>query len=100
MEARRRGTNLHFAFVYPDPHSPSYKLRQVGTVCAGRQSPDDAVTLRSARFQIGDYVDVAIAPPTGPPAMDRDRDRQRDRRDNMRDRGRDREQRGRRMRPY
>jgi len=101
VEARQRGTFLHFGFIYPDPHSPNYKLRQVGTVCTGRKSPDDTVTLKNANFHIGDYVDVAIAPPAGA-VMDRDMPmRERDRREPMRGRDRDRDQRGgRRVRPY
>ena len=88
MEARHRGTYLHFALVYADPHAPTYKMRQIGSVCTGRKSNDDIVTLKSAQFQIGDYVDVAVAPPAGL-VMEREI-RERDRREHERDRDRER----------
>ena len=37
-----------------------YTLRSVGVVRAFGEGPDDAVTLASLQFQIGDYLDVAI----------------------------------------
>ncbi|CAH8862530.1 unnamed protein product [Trichobilharzia szidati] len=87
--ARRRGTRMHFAVVYPDSRG-TYGRRQLGVVITGygvnsgdnfdeepndgmnnnsnntnSQKPfnlvdDSAVTLISKKFQIGDYVDCAI----------------------------------------
>ena len=67
-DARRKGTFFDFAIVYPDPRSPTYRLREIGTTCSGRKSADDSVTLALKKFQIGDYLDIAITPPRpGPP---------------------------------
>ncbi|PVD28264.1 hypothetical protein C0Q70_10851 [Pomacea canaliculata] len=64
-DARRRGTFFDFAIVYPDPRTPTYRLRDIGTTCCGRKTADDSVTLAAKKFQIGDYLDIAIAPPRG-----------------------------------
>ena len=69
MDARRKGTFFDFAIVYPDPRMPVHRLREIGTTCSGRKGQDDTVTLASKRFQIGDYIDVAITPPRQGPAM-------------------------------
>ena len=67
-DARRKGTFFDFAIVYPDPRAPTYRLRDIGTTCSGRKTADDTVTLASKKFNIGDYLDIAIAPPrAGPP---------------------------------
>ncbi|XP_013411007.1 histone deacetylase complex subunit SAP18 [Lingula anatina] len=69
-DARRKGTFFDFAVVYPDPRSPVYRTREIGSTCAGRKGADDHLTLASKRFQIGDYVDIAVTPPGargGPP---------------------------------
>ncbi|EUB60018.1 Histone deacetylase complex subunit SAP18 [Echinococcus granulosus] len=47
-DARKRGTIFDFAIVSPDPRSPGYKMRDIGSDCA---------------FRIGDMVDVAVTPP-------------------------------------
>ncbi|KAH8858848.1 Histone deacetylase complex subunit SAP18 [Schistosoma japonicum] len=85
--ARRRGTRMHFAIVYPDSRG-TYGRRQLGVVITGYGSnsgeiddtptettnirnnstiqrpfnllDDSAITLLSKKFQIGDYVDCAI----------------------------------------
>lgn len=75
-DARRKGTFFDFAIVYPDPRSPTYRLRDIGTTCSGRKTADDTVTLASKKFTIGDYLDIAIAPPrAGPPPPMRNRGR-------------------------
>ena len=66
-DARKKGTFFDVAVVYPDSRSPVYRLREIGSVCSGRRGADDNATLASKRFQIGDYIDVAITPPRGPP---------------------------------
>ncbi len=63
VDARKKGTYFDFAIVYPDPRAPVYRLREIGTTCAGKKGADDAVSLASKRFQIGDYIDIAITPP-------------------------------------
>jgi len=74
-ESRRKGTFFDFALVYPDPRTPAYRMRDIGSTCSGSKGPDDAKTLAEARFQIGDYLDIAIQTPN-----DRMGDRMGDRR--------------------
>merc|ERR1719312_1266166 len=90
-EARRRGTYFDFSLVYPDlRQSPRCQSRDIGTTVAGQRGPDDQKTLADCKFVIGDFLDIAITPPTG--RMDRMnggfRDRDRDR-DSFRDRDMD-----------
>ncbi|XP_050377530.1 histone deacetylase complex subunit SAP18-like [Argentina anserina] len=60
--ARRRNAQLSFAFVYPDKGG-RFVLKKVGMTHAhgnmGRRI-DDIKSLNELRFQIGDYLDVAI----------------------------------------
>ncbi|XP_067674651.1 histone deacetylase complex subunit SAP18-like [Haliotis asinina] len=72
-DARRKGTFFDFAIVYPDPRSPTHRLREIGTTCSGRKSADDTVTLASKKFQIGDFLDIAITPPRQGPIPSRPR---------------------------
>lgn len=62
-EARRKGTFFDFAIVYPDPRAPVYRLREIGTTCAGHKGQDDGVSLANKKFVIGDFLDIAITPP-------------------------------------
>ncbi|RWS08744.1 Histone deacetylase complex subunit SAP18-like protein [Dinothrombium tinctorium] len=62
-EARRKGTLFDFALVYPDIRTPGYRMRDIGSTCCGQKGVDDAKTLSQSRFQIGDYLDIAITPP-------------------------------------
>ncbi|XP_033739598.1 histone deacetylase complex subunit SAP18-like [Pecten maximus] len=64
-DARRKGTFFDFAIVYPDPRTPVYRMREIGTTCAGHRGQDDGQSLTSKRFQIGDYLDIAVTPPRG-----------------------------------
>ncbi len=87
-QARHRNCRLSFAFVYPDRHGRNVmrKVRgnapcsscvaqadhtnaftlitqmrlQVGVVHSSRPSQEDYATLKSLRFQTGDFLDVAI----------------------------------------
>lgn len=52
-----------FAIVYPDPRAPVYRLREIGTTCAGHKGQDDGVSLANKKFVIGDFLDIAISPP-------------------------------------
>merc|ERR1712154_227572 len=69
-EARRRGTYFDFALVYPDlRQGPRCQTRDVGTTISGQKGPDDTKTLQNCKFVIGDFIDIAVTPPTG--RMDR-----------------------------
>ncbi|CAH1241052.1 histone deacetylase complex subunit SAP18-like [Branchiostoma lanceolatum] len=67
-EARRKGTFFDFATAYPDLRRGGYRLKEIGSTCSGRKGADDIKTLGSQKFQIGDYIDIAITParPGGP----------------------------------
>ena len=62
-DARKKGTYFDFAIIRPDPRTPTYKMREIGSTCSGRKGADDNVTLASREFEIGDYIDIAISPP-------------------------------------
>ncbi|XP_038641169.1 histone deacetylase complex subunit SAP18-like [Scyliorhinus canicula] len=66
-EARKKGTHFSFAIVYPDPKRPGYRVKEIGTTVSGRKGPDDSMALQSQKFQIGDYLDIAITPPSRAP---------------------------------
>ena len=40
-------------------------IRDVGSLIVGVDGPQDDVQLRGSKFQIGDYLDIAIFPPRG-----------------------------------
>jgi len=74
VDARKKGTFFDFAIVYADFRQPVCRMREIGTTCSGKKGADDGVTLQSKRFQIGDYIDIAITPPRaggGPPPRGR-----------------------------
>jgi len=62
-DARRRGTIYEFSVVYPDPRSNTYRLRDIGSTQSGIRGVDDNKTLHQCKFEIGDYIDVAISLP-------------------------------------
>ncbi|KAI1717219.1 sin3 associated polypeptide p18 (SAP18) domain-containing protein [Ditylenchus destructor] len=62
-EARRRGTEFKFAIVAPDRHTPRYNIRDIGSVIAGTRGTDDNKTLADCKFEVGDFIDVAICNP-------------------------------------
>lgn len=45
----------------------SFRVKEIGSTISGRKGSDDAMTLQSQRFQIGDYLDIAITPPNRAP---------------------------------
>ena len=62
-DARKKGTTFDFATVFPNPRQPGFLLKELGSTTAGRKSPSDSITLESKKFQIGDYIDVAVQYP-------------------------------------
>ncbi|PAV86722.1 hypothetical protein WR25_18086 [Diploscapter pachys] len=62
-DARRRGTTFDFAVVYPDKQSGRYVLREIGNTTNGQRGMDDSKTLQQCKFEIGDYIDVAVSMP-------------------------------------
>lgn len=71
-DARRRGMQFSFSMVTADNSQSRYYLTYIGTTENGQKRSDDHVQLASKRYQIGDYLDVAIM--FSPPANAR-RDR-------------------------
>ncbi|KAJ0009294.1 hypothetical protein NQD34_000996, partial [Periophthalmus magnuspinnatus] len=95
-EARKKGTHFSFAIVFPEPRTKAYRcvsvlrlniaptdvqcshnllsslchrLKDIGSTISGRKGADDSMTLQSQRFQIGDYLDIAITPPNRVPPL-------------------------------
>uniref|UniRef100_A0A2K5CBQ2 Histone deacetylase complex subunit SAP18 n=1 Tax=Aotus nancymaae TaxID=37293 RepID=A0A2K5CBQ2_AOTNA len=66
-EARKKGTHFNFAFVFTDVKRPGYRVKEVGSTISGREGTDDSMTLQLQKFQIGDYLDIAIIPPNRSP---------------------------------
>lgn len=62
-EYRAKGTQFSFSVVFPEPSAPSYRMRSIGLTIGGKRGPEDNLTLAQCRYQIGDYIDVAILPP-------------------------------------
>lgn len=62
-EARRKGTKLSYALVYPDVRSQVYRMRDIGATISGQKGPDDLKTLGQVRLTVGDYMDIAIISP-------------------------------------
>ncbi|XP_065195139.1 histone deacetylase complex subunit SAP18-like [Sycon ciliatum] len=60
QDAQRRGMIFSFASVFPTKSRGIYRVKELGVVDPTNRSPSDSVTLESSRFQIGDYIDVAI----------------------------------------
>lgn len=58
-----KGTQFSFNVVFPDAFSPNYRMRPIGLTIGGKKGPDDDITLAKCRYQIGDFVDVAILAP-------------------------------------
>lgn len=59
-EARKKGTHFNFAIVFTDLKRPGYRVKEIGSTMSGRKGTDDSMTLQSQKFQIGDYLDIAI----------------------------------------
>lgn len=71
-DARKKGTHFSFAIVYPDLKTRVYRVKNIGNTVSGQKGTDDSMTLKSQKFQIGDYLDIAItAPNRAPPIMGR-----------------------------
>lgn len=70
-ETRRKGTYFDFAVVYPESHTRSYRMREIGMTCAGQKGNDDSKTLAMAKFVVGDYMDINITPPNRLPPPNR-----------------------------
>lgn len=60
-EARRKGTIFKFAIIFPNFTRGIYMSKDIGQTRAGEKGPDDSVTLQSKKFQIGDFIDIAIS---------------------------------------
>ena len=62
-DARRKGTVFEFAIVFPDARRGGFIMKEIGSTTAGHKGANDTVTLESKKFQIGDFIDVAIQSP-------------------------------------
>ena len=74
-ESRKKGMIFDFAICYQvksislnvvfdtliqDPRMARYRIKEVGQTVSGKKSPDDTITLKGSKFQIGDFMDIAI----------------------------------------
>ncbi|XP_036078275.1 histone deacetylase complex subunit SAP18-like [Rousettus aegyptiacus] len=62
-EARKKGTHFNFAIVFTDIKRPGYRVKEIGNITPGKKGTNNAMTLQSQKFQIGDYLDIDITPP-------------------------------------
>lgn len=56
---RKRDTQLDFSLFYPD-YSGGFRRKFLGSVKVGTMGSDDLKTLQSLRYQVGDYISLAI----------------------------------------
>ncbi|XP_045142187.1 LOW QUALITY PROTEIN: histone deacetylase complex subunit SAP18-like [Echinops telfairi] len=66
-EARKKGTHFNFEIVFTDLKIPGCRVKEIGSTILGKKGTNDSMTLQSQKFQMGDYLDVAITPPNEPP---------------------------------
>ncbi|ELW70394.1 Histone deacetylase complex subunit SAP18 [Tupaia chinensis] len=66
-EARKKGTHFKFAIVFTDLKRPGYRVKEISSTMSSRKGTDDSMTLQSRKFQIGDYLGIAITPPNRAP---------------------------------
>ncbi len=59
--AKARNARIAFLLVYPDKRGRQL-IREIGSTLNSRRTPDEARTLDSVRFEIGDYLCVEIFP--------------------------------------
>lgn len=67
-EYRNKGYQFSFSVVFPEPTHATYRMRHIGVTVGGKRGPDDDLTLAQCRYQIGDFIDVAILPPGADPS--------------------------------
>jgi len=83
-ESRQKGTYFDISRVFPVNNrgggisGPNgvfchYNMREIGTTVSGKKGVDDSKTLKDAAFEIGDYLDISVTPPTPGSGAMRDR---------------------------
>uniref|UniRef100_A0A7E4VUT5 18 kDa Sin3-associated polypeptide n=1 Tax=Panagrellus redivivus TaxID=6233 RepID=A0A7E4VUT5_PANRE len=60
QRASKEGTIFDFSIVSPDRFTSRMNMRNIGVVVHKQEGLDDKKTLQSTKFEIGDYIDVAI----------------------------------------
>jgi histone deacetylase complex subunit SAP18 len=58
---KTKGTQFEFAVVWPNPRTPGFNMKEIGSTTIGTKGPDDNSTLQSKKFVIGDYLDVSVS---------------------------------------
>ena len=84
-EAKVKGTTFSFNVAWPNTHSRSYGMKDIGQTTIGTKGPDDTATLKSKNFVIGDYLDVAINVARGRDNREKNNRNNDNRRQNYRD---------------
>lgn len=62
-------STVYIACLITFPSATPFRLKEIGSTVSGRKGADDSMTLQSQRFQIGDYLDIAITPPNRAPPL-------------------------------
>ena len=57
--SRKRDTQIEFALVYKD-YTGNYRRKHIGAVKVGHMAQDDLKSLQTLRYQIGDFISIAI----------------------------------------
>ena len=60
--SRKRDTQLEFSLVYKD-FGGSFRRKHIGVVKVGQMEQDDLKNLMTLRYQIGDFITLAIIVP-------------------------------------
>jgi len=68
-DARKKGTHFSFAIVFADLKRQVYRVKNIGNTVSDQKGTDDTMTLKSQRFKIGDYLDIAITPSNRAPPI-------------------------------
>jgi len=64
VDSRKKGTEFKFSVVAPHPRNPRFVMNDVGVLINGSRGLEDTKTLATCKFEVGDYIDVAIIPPS------------------------------------
>uniref|UniRef100_A0A5F8GPG6 18 kDa Sin3-associated polypeptide n=1 Tax=Monodelphis domestica TaxID=13616 RepID=A0A5F8GPG6_MONDO len=64
---RRVHTSILLLFSQIFKKKPGYCVKKTGSTISGKKGTDYSMTLQPQKFQVGDYLDIAITPPNQAP---------------------------------
>lgn len=65
-KSRIRGAYFDISAIFPDFRRNSWSIKKLGSTCHGFNNSNDSITLRSRKFQVGDFLYVDVVPPRQP----------------------------------